>query len=136
MTYNNLTFFIIGGAAILLLALFSMGMALYNRKRGKETPLVIPDDDCATCESSIETCERICSLEAAVKPIEYFDDEELDVYKERTADSYTEKEVAQFSEVLYTMQPSEVQAWSRSLTLRGIELPNQLKDEVIALIND
>lgn len=75
-------------------------------------------------------------MEAAVKPIEYFDDEELDVYKGRPSNSYTEKEVEAFSEVLYSMQPNEVKAWSRSLILRGVELPDQLKDEAIALMTE
>ena len=34
------------------------------------------------------------------------------------------------------MRQDEVQAWWRSLTLRGISLPDELKDEVIMLIDD
>ena len=38
-----------------------------------------------------------------------------------------------FSDVLYTMRQDEVAAWCRSLHLRGIELPDQIKDEVYML---
>ena len=75
-------------------------------------------------------------MEAAIKEIEYFDDEELDAYKGRTADSYTDDEAEEFREVLYTMRPEEVKDWNRSLILRGVNLPNQLKDEVILMIEN
>lgn len=73
-------------------------------------------------------------MEAATKEIEYYDDEELDRYKGRESDQYTDDEIAEFAEVLYTMRPDEVAGWNRSLILRGINLPNALKDEVIMLI--
>ena len=34
------------------------------------------------------------------------------------------------------MRPEEVAAWNRSLVLRGVELPNQVKDEAMMLMND
>ena len=67
---------------------------------------------------------------------EYYDDEELDTYKGRAADDYSEEEVEQFAEVLYTMKPEEVAGWNRSLILRGINLPDQLKDEVISFLSE
>lgn len=75
-----------------------------------------------------------CVMEQAVKEIEYFDDEELDAYKGRKSDSYTDEEAAQFAEVLYTMRPSEVKDWTASLILRGISMPDQIKDEAIMLM--
>ena len=74
-------------------------------------------------------------MEAATKEIEYYDDEDLDRFAGRDSDAYTDEEVEEFSEVLYTMQPEEVAGWSRSLILRGINLPNQLKDEVIGFLS-
>ena len=91
---------------------------------------------CSTCTGSSSKCEQECMLEAAVKPIEYFDDEELDRYKGRRSDSYTEDETDEFAEVLHTMCQNEVKDWCHSLTLRGIELPDGLKDEVFMLIED
>ena len=69
-------------------------------------------------------------MEAATQPIEYFDDEELDVFRGRRSDGYTEDEVEQFAYVLDTMQDADVRPWTRSLTLRGIEIPDELKDEL------
>ena len=72
-------------------------------------------------------------MEAAIRDIEYFDDEELDAFKGRTADGYSDEEAEQFREILYSMHQEEVKDWIRSLVLRGIELPNQIKDETIML---
>ena len=74
-------------------------------------------------------------MEAAVKPIEYFDDEELDVFKGRSSDKYTDEEVEMFAEVLYTMRPDEVVSWNRSLILRGINVPDQIKDELVMMMD-
>ena len=73
-------------------------------------------------------------MEASVKGIEYYADEELDAFRGRPSDAYTDAEVEEFSEVLYTMRPEEVKGWNRSLILRGINLPDQIKDEVIMMI--
>jgi hypothetical protein len=34
------------------------------------------------------------------------------------------------------MRPQEVKGWARSLSLRGIEVPDQLKDELLMLMSD
>ena len=46
-----------------------------------------------------------------------------------------EEEIAEFEEVLYTLRPSDAAGWSRSLTLRNINIPERLRDELILLIN-
>jgi hypothetical protein len=91
---------------------------------------------CDTCDGSNAKCEQECMMEAAVKEIEYFDDEELDAFRERRSDSYTDEEAESFREVLYTMRPDEVKDWTRSLTLRQISLPDQVKDEVFTILDD
>ena len=73
-------------------------------------------------------------MESAVADVEYFDDEELDRFKGRRSDDYTDDEAAQFAEVMYTMKPEEVKDWVVSLGLRGVSLPDQLKDEAMLLM--
>ncbi len=43
-----------------------------------------------------------------------------------------EEETDMFRDVLYTTLDIEVAGWVRSLQLRGIELPDDLKDEVLS----
>ncbi len=52
------------------------------------------------------------------------DDEELDRFAGRAADNYTDEEVEEFSEVLYTMQPEEVAGMlQRLLHIQQDEMP-------------
>ena len=90
-------------------------------------------ETCATCNGTNDKCEQDCMMEASTKPIEYYDDEELDRFRGRPSDAYEDDEVEMFSDVLYTMRPDEVAGWCRSLTLRGVNLPDQLKDETFMI---
>lgn len=107
-----------------------------NKGGNEEEQIVKATNDCSTCSGESDACEQVCMMEAATKAPVYFDDEELDIYKGRPADSYTDEEADAFSEIMYTMRPEEVKEWNRSLILRGINVPNQLKDELIALIHN
>ena len=74
----------------------------------------------AECCGQHEVCER----------------EELDQFIGREGNMYTEEETEQFRDVLYTTKDDEVAGWIRSLQLRGIELPDNLKDEVFLIIGE
>ena len=89
---------------------------------------------CDTCNGEDSRCEQECMMEAATKPIEYYDDEELDRFALRPSDSYTDEEAEELREVLYTMKPDDVKGWNRSLILRGINVPNQIKDELTLMV--
>ena len=125
------------GFVILLLGLAALGVIagiLGLVSRHSEDEKIVEADSCATCNGVNDKCEQECMMEAAVKEIEYFDDEELDVFRERRSDSYTDEEAELFREILYTMRPDEVKDWTRSLTLRQISLPDQVKDEVYTMM--
>ncbi|MDR0575312.1 MAG: phospholipase [Tannerella sp.] len=88
------------------------------------------------CCGQHEVCERDSLPAAMNKEIEYYDDEELDVYCHTASDKYGEREVNEFREVLYTLPETEVAGWIRSLQLRNINLPDQLKDEVFLIVEE
>ncbi len=88
------------------------------------------------CCGQHETCEKDSLLAAISKQIEYYDDEELDRFRGKTSDEYTEEECEEFREILYSMKSEEVAGWIRSLQLRGVELPTDLKDEVILIVGE
>lgn len=120
--------------SLIVLGLFSALLSLlWHNKDGDDT-VINAGADCSTCNGDNAKCEQTCMMEAATKEVEYFDDEELDRFRERPSAAYRDEEAEEFREVLYTMRPEEVRAWTRSLTLRGISLPDQVKDEVFVLL--
>lgn len=92
----------------------------------------IPDECCG----AHEVCERDSLLAAVSKKIEYYEDEDLDRFRGVSGDAYQEEAVSEFQEVLYTLRDTEVAGWLRSLQLRGIELPDLLKDEAFLIVGE
>ncbi len=111
-------------------------LALAARRFLGANSVSAPTDSCSSCTSDGGKCAHDCMVEAAVKPVEYYDDEDLDTYQGRPSDGYTDTEAEEFRYVLYTMRPDEAEGWSRSLSVRGINVPDQLKDELMMLIAD
>lgn len=121
--------------ALIVLGIVSAILGMFSHKKGEAEEPLQEGISCNTCNGENTKCEQECMMEAATKEIEYYDDEDLDRFKGKEADDYSDEEVEEFSEVLYTMKPEEVAGWNRSLILRGINLPNQLKDEVINFLS-
>ena len=64
----------------------------------------------------------------------YFDDEELDRFKGKKQEEYTDEETEEFRNVLYTMRSDEVDTWVHCLQTRGIEIPQEVKDEILLML--
>ena len=100
-----------------------------------ELPSIKQVEDMECCGQH-ETCEKESLLSAVSRQIEYYNDEELDRFRGVESDSYTPEDVEEFREVLYTMRDDEVAGWVRSLQLRAVELPDELKDEVFLIVGE
>lgn len=137
------------GALIILAVTAAIGLALYladrlyyrRRKTDEDPPAVQAEDEPVGEETDGECCGMhiICEKETLspfTTEAEYFDDEELDGYRGITADAYTPEQAEQFRDILMTMRPEEVSAWVRSLTIRGIELPAAVRDEVLLIVSE
>ena len=105
-----------------------------DRGELKEAPPVVTVD--SECCGQHQICEKESLLAAVSKQIEYYDDEELDRFKGRPSDGYSEEEIEEFRDILYSMQEVDVAGRSRSLQLRGIELPDELKDELFLIVGE
>lgn len=82
------------------------------------------------------TCERD-SLLAAVSPdIVYYDDEELDRFRGTAPDAYDSAAIEEFRDVLLTLRPDDIAGWARSLQLRGIDLPADVRDELLMIVGE
>ncbi len=134
---------LIAGLALLTFGLSLIGHKRYRKRvedgtaRPDETsPLEVTNDVPAECCGQHATCERDSLLAAVSKEIVYYDDEELDAYRGIAADQYTDEQTEQFAEVFYDLKEIEVAGWCRSLQLRGIELPDGIKDEVLLVVRE
>lgn len=85
--------------ALLGLAIFAAVLGLLSRNKNAGEPDVVKADtaSCATCLGEDERCEHDCMLEAAVRDVEYYDDEELDKYRGRDSADYTDSEAEEFA---------------------------------------
>mgnify|MGYP000864975088 FL=1 len=130
-----MSIFYIGIGALIVLALFAAITTLFTKKKEGEPDVVMPTSgDCSSCDGTDDKCEQVCMMEAATREIEYYDDEELDRFRGRQSNQYTDEEAEEFANILYTIQPQEAKGWNRSLILREINVPNQIKDELITMI--
>ena len=80
------------------------------------------------------TCEKDSLVAGIDRELLYYDDEELDRFKGRAENEYTEAETEEFREVLLTLQPDDIAGWARSLTDRGITMPGIVKQELLMIV--
>ena len=121
----------------LVTAAATIGARQYRRHRGiaePEEPVQIAEPE--VCCGQHATCEKDSLLSAVSREIEYYDDEELDRWAHTPADAYTDEAVEEFRNVFYTMAETDVAGWVRSLQLRQIELPDDIKDEVLLVVRE
>lgn len=129
--------------SLLLLALVAMTAGYIRNKRlqkkidaGELESLPEIKEVNAECCGQHEVCEKDSLLAAVSRKIEYYDDEELDRFAGRASEAYTDEESEMFRDVFYTMQETDVAGWVRSLQLRGINLPDEIKDEVFLVVGE
>lgn len=88
------------------------------------------------CCGQHEVCEKDSLLAAVSKDVEYYEDEELDRFRGRESNAYSDAEIEEFDEVFTTLRSEEVAGWVRSLQLRGVNLPDAIKDDVILVVGE
>lgn len=64
----------------------------------------------------------------------YFDDEELDAFKGKAQEDYTDADIEEFRQILYTMKSEEIDTWVHCLQTRGIEIPQVVKEEILLIL--
>ena len=89
-----------------------------------------PDDGC--CGEHL-VCERETLLQTNAK-VEYYDDEELDTLSGILAEEYTQEQYQMIREVFDTLQAKDVPGWVRSIQLRNIQLPLDIREEALLIV--
>lgn len=134
------------GALVIFIAMVVIGVILYVTDvlyfRKKYPQVVEPPKPEESAEGHGEGCcgtHLICektSLSPLSTEIIYYDDEELDRFKGKAAESYTPEETEEFRDILLTLMPSDVAGWARSLQLREINLPGEVRDELLMIVSE
>ena len=126
-------------AVVLVLLIILYRLERYNRTRKlspDQTEQPEPSIPAGECCGKHAVCEKQKLAEARMRSAQYFDDEDLDRFKGRRSDKYTDQEVEEFRYVLYTMQQNEVRDWMECLQAREIEIPDELKEECYSMMNE
>jgi len=80
-------------------------------------------------------CERETLLQTNAK-IEYYDDEELDALAGIAPEDYTEEQEEAIRSVFQTLKESDVAGWCRSMQLRAIALPEDIREEALLIVRE
>lgn len=148
------------GALVILAVLIVVGIVLYigerlhNRRLDKNIEPTVaeesggdsePEDDVAKDDAGEAAQGECCGMHLVcekdtLSPVSaeilYYDDEELDRFIGRPGDDYTPEETEEFRDVLMTLRPEDVSGWARSITQRHLELPPDVRDELLILVNE
>jgi len=131
-------------ALYIFIAMVVIGLILYIHDRITNKPDDAPQepqqeashDDCNDeCCGINEVCPSEMMLKHIDDPVAYYEDEELDTFRGRDATNYSDDELEQWRDVLYTLKHDELLAWERSVKKRGIAMPEVIKQELISLYN-
>ena len=107
-----------------------------SEESGEKRELPKPHDDCSDeCCGANDVCPSEMLLKHVNEPVLYYEDEELDAFKGRGATEYTDDELEQWRDVLYTLKHDELLSWERSIKKRGISMPDVIKEELISMHN-
>lgn len=113
----------------LLVALFASLLMRDKTPLPTDNDVVLP----SSCCGAHDVCEND-SLLSASDVVDYYNDEELDRFKGRNMADYTDDEIDEFRDVLFTLLPHDVAGWLKSIQLRGIQLPSVVRDEALMVV--
>ena len=80
-------------------------------------------------------CERETLLQTNAQ-IEYYDDEELDALADIAPQNYTREQYKAIREVFDSLNEKDVPGWCRSIQLRHIELPQDIREEALLIVRE
>ena len=132
----ELGIFIVLGVVILILfecrARKQKSKAEGDVSSAENAEIVNNDGEC--CGQHL-VCERESLLQTNTVP-EYYDDEDLDQLAGISPEQYSQAQIKTIREVFDTLQEKDVAGWCRSLQLRHIELPQDIREEALLIVRE
>ncbi|MCZ4695188.1 hypothetical protein DWB61_08435 [Ancylomarina euxinus] len=126
----NVLLLVLLAGAVLTLLLTYIGKLLFPKKNGGEETASEPLEECCGAH---EVCETDL-LNKMSEEIIYYEDEELDAYRNFEENDFNDDQIDEFREILYSLKEKEIEPWLKSLELRHIILPSIIKSEVVFML--
>ena len=120
---------------IVLVVIVVLLYEIRERQRAKQPEQAQPSERPEGCCGEHLVCERETLLQTNAE-IVYYDDEELDALADTDPADYTAAQHAQLRDVFETLKEADVPGWCRSLQLRRIQLPDDIKDEALMIVRE
>ena len=117
----------------IIFVVLAVGMYALRRIYGNSSPVADSHDhhdgENGVCCGKHSNCEKGYDNSNL-----YFDDEELARFKGMKPEENTDADIEEFRQVLYTMREEEVENWAHCIETRGIELPHQIREEILMML--
>lgn len=122
--------------AVIIVILFEVREHKRAKSTNNQSPITNQGDPRPDgCCGEHLVCERETLLQTNAK-IEYYDDEELDALAGMDPEDYTDEQRQALREVFNTLQEADVPGWCRSLQLRNITLPPDIREEALLIVRE
>ena len=130
-----LILFIVLGLVIVVLTEIHERRKVKSQKSKVESRKPAADSRPEGCCGEHLVCERETLLQTNAK-IEYYDDEELDALAGIDPADFSPAQLNLFRDVFSTLQEADVPGWCRSLQLRNIALPPDIREEALLIVRE
>ena len=119
---------------LFILVAFEVKARQQSKQETVEAASDAASDDGECCGQHL-VCERESLL--ATKPeIVYYDDEELDRLSGVEINAMNEADKEAIRDVFHTLQEKDVAGWARSMQMRNIQLPEDVREEALLIVRE
>ena len=120
--------------ALGLLILVAFEWRARKAKKTNQPESIVKPSDGECCGQHL-VCERESLLQTNAQ-IEYYDDDELDALADIAPQNYTREQYQAIREVFDSLKEKDVPGWCRSIQLRHIELPQDIREEALLIVRE
>lgn len=124
---------------ILLLTLLTVGLIIFvftfflrKNKNVEPDVFIEPVGDCCGAHT---VCDQDTLLSSS-NIIVYYDDEELDEMANILPSNFTNEQLKLLSDVFFSLKESDTAGWLRSLQMRNIQLPTELREQALLIVSE
>jgi hypothetical protein len=124
---------------LILLALLILGFIIFffssfipKKNRQIQEPIFEPSGKCCGAHS---VCEQDTLLSSS-NIISYYNDVDLDVLAGISPVNFTDEQLKLLSDVFFSLKESDTAGWLRSLQMRNIQLPVELREQALLIVSE